>query len=768
MFLLKSPVNRLRLIPLRNTYQCSNSFFKWTGKMPQAPNQQQQVQQVAKPTSREKSIESNAQAQQHKEAAINEPKLPKNKAVPPPKINVKDQRDKWLAKVSPKMQRKAKGSAEAEPAGGGKFIQQPSHMLNNEANSQHFGMPKQLQQPAWMQQQQQQVQKHQQKQQQQLKKPADDAGGGSAERKSWMNRMHGSQQTKQAQWLKDMQAKQQAGRDMQQQKMQQMKHTSPQPQSQSTQLGKPTAKAGTATATTLGAADAAEPPVEELPEPKTPERLAYLEAVKQLNSYQIHEPTAGRAQSKSSRGSDQVDPNIEHTLQCLKQTGFEEGQLERIPVIQVAGTKGRGSTCLLVEAILRAHGVKTGVLCAPHLFLTSERIRIDGDPMMETEFTALFGQLHQKLAAMQPPPSYTKLLTVMAFHAFRNAAVDVAIVEVGSGCANDCTNITSHARTIGISSLGWEQNFSLSNSMRDIAWAKAAIMKPKASVYTSASQTECCEVLSQRAKQVGIQLHRVPSYPAYMEANAGSKKLLTGANFNVKLNGSLAIQLAYDYLRRYYPEYVVGLEHNSVLLTPGATRGLEMFEQRGQFEVMKHDIFNVYLDSADTLESMMMCREWFYTRTRSSRSPKILLFSKVNEFNAKDLLTILRHNMRFEEACFVPSPSYFEGDSLEEQEEGLDKETKEAINWHSMEELQRARRNASNWRSLCEENGTRDNSHMSISIAAVFEHLREKYGKQRYGMRNELDVLVTGSRELVAGTIQVLQKMKDKEFGKWR
>lgn len=749
MFLLKSPVNRLGLLRQRiSTLQYRNHFFKWS---PKALKSSQKMK-ATNPTARDKSVETNPTKQPPILDEIpNEPKISKMKAVQPPSFNIKDQRDKWLAKVQGG-KRKSNGLAEANrPTINQPRQASPSAMpahLNMESNSQSFGMPKSFQPPAWQQQQQQQ-QKNQM--------PEKDSSKGSAERSSWVNRMHGAQQSKQAKWVQDMKAKQQALCDIQPQNMPQIKIPMPQ---------KPLATMP-ATAKAVAAAAAAEPAVEEPPEPKTPERLAYLETVKLLNNYQIHEPTAGRAQTKASSHSDKTEPNIEHTLLCLSQTGFQREQLERMPVIQVAGTKGRGSTCLLVEAILRAHGVKTGVFCAPHLFLTNERIRIDGEPLPEEQFTQLFGELHEKLVDMQPPPSYTKLLTVMAFHAFHNAKVDVAIVEVGSGCASDCTNITSHARTIGISSLGWEQSFSLSNSMRDIAWAKAAIMKPEASVYTSANQPECCEVLSQRAKQVGVQLNRVPNYVDYIEANMECKKLLSGANYSVKLNGSLAIQLAYDYLRRYNPEYVVGMDHNSVQLTPGATRGLEMFEQRGQFELMKYDIFNVYLDSADTLESMMMCREWFYTRTRSSRSPKILLFSKVNEFNAKDLLTILRHNMRFEEAGFVPSPNCFEGELMEEQE-SLDKESQDAINWHSMEELQRARRNASNWRSLCEENGTRDNSHMSISIQAFFDHLKEKYGKQRYGMRNELDVLVTGSRELVAGTIQLIQKLKDKDFGKWR
>ncbi|XP_017075849.2 LOW QUALITY PROTEIN: folylpolyglutamate synthase, mitochondrial [Drosophila eugracilis] len=644
--------------------------------------------------------------------------------------NIPDQRAKWLAKVSPEMQRKAKlAEGKGSPPSGppkNQFTQgnNPSFGMASQNPAPNFGAPPRTQ-PAWQPKPEKQDDQN---------SGAFKGASSESQRKNWMNRMQGSQQKKQNQWLKEMQAKQQAGKDMQAQKIQKM--------------GIPKA---TATSTPLQEAAQPTPAAPEIPEEKSPERLAYLDAIKQLNSYQVLEPTSGRATTKSSR--DTPDPVIEQTMKCLEKTGFTKTQLEAIPVIQVAGSKGRGSTCAIVENILRCHGVKTGTLCSPHLFLTSERIRIDGEPLDDVQFTELFWKINTELTKMKPPPSYNKLMTVMAFHAFHQAGVEVAILEVGNGGASDSTNIASHAQTIGITTLGWEQSSNLGNSLRDIAWAKAAIMKPEANIYTNVTQTECCEVLAQKAKQIGVQLRRVPTFNDYIEGNMNNKLLMNKANYTMRLNGSLGIQLAYDFLRRHRPEYVVGVEENSTLLTPGATRGIETFEQAGQFDFIRHDMFNVYLDSADTFESMMACRDWFYTKTRSNRQPKILLFNKVNEFNAKDLLTIIRSNLRFEEACFVPNPNYFEGEILAEDDG-------KAMVWHGMEELQRAKRNAGNWRALCEENGKRDNSQLSISINAFFEYLTNKYGKQKYGMKNELDVLVTGSRQLVAATISCLRKMK--------
>ncbi|EDV33471.1 uncharacterized protein Dana_GF24611 [Drosophila ananassae] len=650
---------------------------------------------------------------------------------PKPTIpNIADQRAKWMAKVSPEMQKKAKlaaakGSAPASPA---KMTNQ-NHP--NTGFGQNFGGMPRNQNP-WQSQ-------NQANNQPLIKAEPDESFKGAsseAQRKSWMSRMQGSQQKKQAQWLKDMQAKQQAGKEMHAQKMQQMQQNKP----NETPSAAPTSNQNVAVSTVP----------EPEPEEKSPEHLAYLDAIKQLNSYQVLEPAAGRATSKGIKT--ESDPIIEQTLECLEKTGLRREQLKTIPVIQIAGSKGRGSTCGIVESILRCHGVKTGVLCSPHMFLTSERIRIDGEPLEEIKFTELFWKINNELANTKPTASYNKLMTVMAFHAFHQAHVDVIIVEVGQLGAGDATNIAYHAETIGITSLGWEQSSNLSNSLRDIAWAKASIMKPHASIYTSVTQAECSEVLAQKANQLGVQLHRVPAFTDYMEGNLSNKHLMNKANYSMRLNGSLGIQLAYDYLRRYKPEYVVGLEHNATSLTPGTTRGIELYEQPGQFDFIKHDMFNVYLDSADTFESMMACRDWFYTRTRSNRQPKILLFNKINEFNAKDLLTIIRCNLRFEEACFVPSPNFFEGEII--AEEG------NPMVWHGMEELQRAKRNAGNWRALCEENGKKDNSQLSISINAFFEYLQNKYGKQSYGMKNELDILVTGSRQLVAATLACVRRMK--------
>ncbi|VDO21582.1 unnamed protein product [Brugia timori] len=123
-------------------------------------------------------------------------------------------------------------------------------------------------------------------------------------------------------------------------------------------------------------------------------------------------------------------------------------EIDRLNVIHVSGTKGKGSTCAFTESILRQFGFKTGFYSSPHLVHVRERIRINGDPLSEEDFVKYFEHIYSLLEkAVEESnktvtmPSYFKFLTVMAFHVFIEEKVDVAIVEVGIGGEHDCTNI---------------------------------------------------------------------------------------------------------------------------------------------------------------------------------------------------------------------------------------------------------------------------------------------------------------------------------------
>jgi folylpolyglutamate synthase len=96
-----------------------------------------------------------------------------------------------------------------------------------------------------------------------------------------------------------------------------------------------------------------------------------------------------------------------------------EVQIEDLPVIHIAGTKGKGSTCAFVESILRHHNLKTGLFTSPHLIEVTERFRINGQPIAKEIFAKQFWELHEALQPLMPElPSFFRFLTLLSIRFF--------------------------------------------------------------------------------------------------------------------------------------------------------------------------------------------------------------------------------------------------------------------------------------------------------------------------------------------------------------
>jgi len=119
------------------------------------------------------------------------------------------------------------------------------------------------------------------------------------------------------------------------------------------------------------------------------------------------------------------------------------------PVIHLAGTNGKTSTSRMIESLLRSFGLRTGLFTSPHLHSVRERIRLDGEPIdmerfvrIHTDIAPYLGLVDRRsVEAGGPRLSYFEVLTAMAYAAFADAPVDVAIVETGMGGAWDATNV---------------------------------------------------------------------------------------------------------------------------------------------------------------------------------------------------------------------------------------------------------------------------------------------------------------------------------------
>lgn len=181
------------------------------------------------------------------------------------------------------------------------------------------------------------------------------------------------------------------------------------------------------------------------------------------------------------------------------------------PVIHLTGTNGKTSTARMIDALLRELELRTGRFTSPHLQSMTERISIDGAPLTEDEFVDAFSDVAayaQIVDDSQPHPlSFFELTVGMAYAAFADAPVDVAVVEVGMGGAWDATNVAD-ADVAVIGPVGIDHAAYLGDTLDAIAGEKAGIIKPGAQVVVAAQETEVLDVIARRVSEVGATVVR--------------------------------------------------------------------------------------------------------------------------------------------------------------------------------------------------------------------------------------------------------------------
>jgi len=187
-----------------------------------------------------------------------------------------------------------------------------------------------------------------------------------------------------------------------------------------------------------------------------------------------------------------------------------------VPCVHIAGTNGKGSTAAMLESILRAAGLRTGLYTSPHLERINERIRINGedisDESLAVAWTRVRASIELLMAAgkLAAHPTYFECLTAIAFFAFAQQGVDFAVYEVGLGGRLDATNIVSPEVAI-ITPVDFDHENFLGHSIEEIAGEKAGIIKPGLWVVSSGERPEPRAVIARRCAELGVRLVEVDS-----------------------------------------------------------------------------------------------------------------------------------------------------------------------------------------------------------------------------------------------------------------
>ncbi len=189
--------------------------------------------------------------------------------------------------------------------------------------------------------------------------------------------------------------------------------------------------------------------------------------------------------------------DLAHMRVLLAELGSPETKFRSV---LIAGTNGKGSTAATLASILRAAGHRTGLYSSPHLVRINERIRVNGEPISNSDFVRVHDHVEaaaeRLVAAGKLPwhPSFFEVLTAMAFLRFADVPVEIAVLEVGMGGRLDATNVVEPLVSV-ITDISLDHQKFLGNTVREIAGEKAGIIRPGGIVVTLPQHPEANDVI---------------------------------------------------------------------------------------------------------------------------------------------------------------------------------------------------------------------------------------------------------------------------------
>ncbi|GAA1840971.1 bifunctional folylpolyglutamate synthase/dihydrofolate synthase [Microlunatus capsulatus] len=206
-------------------------------------------------------------------------------------------------------------------------------------------------------------------------------------------------------------------------------------------------------------------------------------------------------------------------------------------VIHVTGTNGKGSTSAMIESLLRATGLRTGRFTSPHVTAVNERITIDGEPISDERFDEVWREVEPLVALVDEQQldgvsmTFFEIITCMAFAAFADAPVDVAVLEVGLGGTWDATNVADGDVAV-VTPIDLDHTHLLGGTVAEIAAEKAGIIKPGAQAILAGQPVEAAAVLLARCAEVGAIAQREG-----LDFGVLGRQLAVGGQM-VRLNGA--------------------------------------------------------------------------------------------------------------------------------------------------------------------------------------------------------------------------------------
>ncbi|KAE8224344.1 hypothetical protein CF326_g8052 [Tilletia indica] len=512
---------------------------------------------------------------------------------------------------------------------------------------------------------------------------------------------------------------------------------------------------------------------------------SYTAAIEALNTLQSNAAAIEAIRKSGGKLNDLALPEM---IEYLARIGYSPSDLNRLNVVHITGTKGKGSTSAFTSSLLQGvgrEGSKVGLYTSPHMVAVRERIRINGRPLEEDDFAKHFWEVWDRLGENTTRkhdftplrPIYFRFLTLLAFHTFLSHKVDSTILEVGIGGLYDSTNIVPQPITTGITALGLDHTFMLGNTIEAIASQKAGIYKKDvvALAVRQPGREGAEAVLRETAKEVGAKSFAFVRSPTKGDPITTLKLGLPGPH--QYSNASLALALAQSFAaseagKTHFPSAEEKLgsfkadEDAPQEITPSVQRALEAAHWPGRCQRVPTDSSGnettFFLDGAHTTDSLSLCAKWFVNEVQQEESKRrrVFIFNCTNGRSGPALLGAVLDEIErfldpegkgegyakarefFSDVAFCTNVTFHDGRSAGDL-------TSKAVDPSDLEALTVQRELSEAWKTLVGEGEGGSEVHVLPSIEDAVVLAKKVEGT---------DVLVSGSLHLVGGVMAHLRE----------
>ncbi len=377
--------------------------------------------------------------------------------------------------------------------------------------------------------------------------------------------------------------------------------------------------------------------------------------------------------------------SLEHTRSLMRQLG---SPARRCKVIHVAGSNGKGSVCCFLYHMLLYGGKTVGLFTSPHLVDVRERFQINGQLCGKEAFLDAFYRVKRACAELEKKnlshPTFFEFIFAMGMLLFEQAGTEYVILETGLGGRLDATNSFEHPVLTVITSISLEHTEILGDTIEQIAWEKAGIIKPGVPLIFDANQERAAGVIRNRAEEL------------HSPCLAVSKKMCTICEIK---NNFIDFSLLTDYDKetRWKIPFSAGYQVENAALAITAMRRLQESDPEcGLTDEMMYEgllhakwpgrmqevLPEVYFDGAHNTAGIRVFTETVKHLTESDPYPPLLLFSMVKEKDYHTSVDMLTAEIFWEELAVTTIPGE-RGISFEKLQKLFEDDTDRPVNGYA-------------------------------------------------------------------------------------